>query len=149
VKSPLVLFAVGIFFLPIAPVFGAYYEIGDQAKALAAAKEKKLPVAWVCSYAELMTDGAPTPNGSADLSQMAMESLKGHAVVIFVDGHYMYRVPNIVHRELMTHDEDNLPHFGEWILPKIVFTDPQVTKILVTVAHSQLRDGRDAPIIRP
>jgi hypothetical protein len=58
-----------------------------------------LPLAYLGSFPEALTDGSPEAGSIDDLTQMALAALQDHAVVIFFDGRNMAPVPMLVHMQ--------------------------------------------------
>jgi len=131
---------------PVARAFPAYYDISDTAQAQTEARQRNLPLAYLGSYPECLTDGSPKPGSEADLTQMALATLQGNAVVIFFDGHNMAPVPAIIHAQYHIHDDGELPGGISWYHPKVVFANPEITKILGRVSYTQMKAGRDIPL---
>ena len=52
----------------------------------------------------------------------------------------------MIHMQYHQPDDGPLNDGAAWIVPKIVFTDPGITKPLGRVSHSQMRDAREEPI---
>jgi len=123
-----------------------YYDISDTATAQAEARQLKLPLAYLGSFPECLTDAAPNPGGQSDLTQMALATLQGNAVVIFFDGRNMAPVPAIIHAQYHIQDDGPLPGGAAWNSPKVVFSNPDITKILGRVSHTQMLAGRAAPL---
>src|SRR5258708_10815788 len=81
----------------LAQAFPDYYAITDKAQAQAEARQRRLPLAWLGSSPSALANGSPNPGSMADLTQMALATLQGNAVVIFFDGQNMAPVPDIIH----------------------------------------------------
>jgi hypothetical protein len=77
---------------------------------------------------------------------MALATLQGNAVIIFFDGSNMTPVPWLVHAQFHIQDDGPLPGGAAWEVPKIVFTNPEVTKILGRVSATQMGAQREAAI---
>lgn len=131
---------------PRARAFPAYYDISEHDKAQAEARQRNLPLAWLGSFPECLTEGAPNPGSIADLTQMALATLQDHAVVIFFDGRNMAPVPAIIHAQYHIQDDGPLPGGAAWTSPKVVFSNPEVTKILGRVSYTQMSASRDIPL---
>ena len=130
----------------IARALPDYYDIADTATAQAEARQLKLPLAYLGSFPECLTASAPDPGSQADLTQMALATLQGNAVVIFFDGHNMAPVPAIIHAQYHIQDDGPLPGGAAWIPPKVVFCNPNITKILGRVSQTQMLASRAAPL---
>ena len=139
------LFLLG-FTAPLAPAFPQYYSITDISKAQAEARQRNLPLAWLGSFNESLTVGAPDPGSVADLTQMALATLQDNAVVIFFDGRSMNQVPDFIHAQFHIHDDSGLKGDADWISPKVVFSDPGITKILGRVSYTEMKADRDIPL---
>lgn len=138
-----------LLFLPLlgvaAHAYPQYYDISDTPKAQAEARQRHLPIAYLGSWPQALTD-SPDPGSVADLTQMALATLRDKAVIIFFDGANMAPVPALVHAQYHIHDDGDLPDGAAWQSPKIVFTDPDITKILGRVSATQMHSGRDIPL---
>ena len=129
-----------------ARAFPQYYDISDHDKAQAEARQRNLPLAWLGSFPESLTATAPDPGSINDLTQMALSTLQGNAVVIFFDGRNMAPVPDIIHQQFHQQDDGPLPNGANWISPKVVFSNPEVTKTLGRVSNTQMKADRDVPL---
>jgi len=150
VNRKLVLISAIILLIGLAPSFAGafpeYYDISDQATAQAEARQRSLPLAWLGSFPECLTVGAPEVGSINDLTQMAMRTLQGNAVVIFFDGRNMAPVPALIHAQYHIQDDGPLPNGAAWTSPKVVFSNPEVTTILGRVSYTQMKEDRDIPI---
>jgi hypothetical protein len=146
-KFALLLSALMALTAPFARAYPPYYDISQTEAAKAEAQARQLPIAYLGSFPECLTQSSPNPGSFGDLSQMALAALQGKAVVIFFDGHNMAPVPMMVHMQYHQPDDGPLDGGAAWTPPKIVFTDPAVTKILGRVSHTQMTAGREAPIL--
>lgn len=126
--------------------FPAYYDIADHDWAQKEARQRMLPLAWVGGFPEDLNIGIPRVGSPADLEQMALFTLRDNAVIIFFDGRYMGPVPPIVHAQFHIHDDDSLPPNISWLVPKVVFTNPEVTRVLGRVSFTQMKRNRDAAL---
>jgi hypothetical protein len=124
----------------------SYYSIADHDKAQAEARQRNLPLAWVGGIPSDLTVSLPQPGSDADLEQLIMDTLEGSAVIIFFDATHMGPVPGIVHAQFHISDDGPLGGGAAWLIPKIVFTNPEVTKTLGRVSHTQLAADRAAPL---
>jgi hypothetical protein len=131
---------------PLALAFPEYYGIPDLAKAQAEARQRNLPLAWLGSFREDLAVGAPEPGSVADLTQMALATLQGNAVVVFFDGRNMDPVPALIHAQFHLHDDAPLSGAADWISPKVVFSNADVSKILGRVSYTQMKAERDVPL---
>jgi hypothetical protein len=130
----------------LAVAFPEYYSPNTLTQAQAEARQRNLPLAWVGSNPAFLTVGAPDPRSPTDLTQMAMDTLHNNAVIVFFDGRSMAQVPDFVHSQYHIHDDGNAPGGAEWIMPKVVFTNPDVNKILGRVSFTQMKSDRDIPL---
>jgi hypothetical protein len=126
--------------------FPQYYDISDTAQAQAEARQRHLPIAYLGSFPASLTDGSPDPGSIDDLTQMALAALQDHAVVIFFDGRNMAPVPPLIHAQYHLQDDGPLKNGANWISPKVVFCDPEITKILGRVSYTQMKADRDVPL---
>jgi hypothetical protein len=131
--------------MTLARAYPPYHDISDTAAAQAEARERGLPIAYVGTYPSCLTD-APGANVNSDLTQMALTTLQGRAVVITFDGNNMAVVPLMIHMQYHQPDDGPLDGGAAWIVPKIVFTDPGITKPLGRVWYKQMAADREAPI---
>jgi hypothetical protein len=81
-----------------------------------------------------------------DLTQMALHDLPGQAVIVFFDATNMGPVPGIVHAQDHVPDDGPLEGGAAWIAPKIVFTNPAVTRVLGRVSHTQMKANGEMAI---
>lgn len=145
-KLRLYLFLVVIMTGSSADGFPAYYDIANHAQAQVEARQRNLPLAWVGGFPEILNESNPERGSQADLEQMAMATLQNSAVIIFFDGRNMAPVPMMVHAQFHIQDDGPLPNGASWVTPKIVFTNPEMTKILGRVSAAQMGAERDAAI---
>lgn len=132
---------------PLALAYPASYDISQTAAAKAEAQARHLPIAYVGIVPGVLGNPSPDPGSDSDLANMALAALDGHAVIITFNGENMAPVPTLVHMEgFHPNDDGPLEGGAAWVPPKIVFTDPAVTKILGRVSHTQMAAQRDAPI---
>jgi hypothetical protein len=129
-----------------AVAFPEYYSPNTLSQAQAEARQRNLPLAWVGSNPAFLTVGAPDPGSAADLTQMAMDTLRGNAVIVFFDGRSMTLVPDLVHAQYHIHDDGKEAGTADWVSPKVVFSNPDVTKILGRVSYTQMKTDRDIPL---
>jgi hypothetical protein len=123
-----------------------YHDISDAKAAEAEAQTRHLPLAWVGGFNDDLKVEMPDTGSEAELTQMALSTLEDEAVVIFFDGHNMGVVPDLVHAQDHIADDGPLPGGASWNVPKIVFTDPAVTRALGRVSATQLVKDRDTAI---
>jgi hypothetical protein len=132
---------------PIARAYPPSYDISSTAAAQDEARARKLPLAYLGIIPGVLTEASPQPNSDADLSQLALNTLQGRAVVITFDGRNMAPVPGLIHMQFHQPDDGPLQGGAAWLVPKIVFSDPGITKTLGRVSHTDLA-SRGAPAIR-
>jgi len=142
----LVPFLSVLFLGTLAQGFPAYYDISEHDQAQAEARQRNLPLAWVGGIPEDLNIGSPVQGSNADLEQMTLATLRDNTVIIFFDGRNMAPVPDMVHAQFHIQDDGPLPNGGNWLIPKVVFTNPEVTQILGRVAATQMRAERDAAL---
>jgi hypothetical protein len=131
---------------PLARGFPPYYDIAEHDAAQAEARQRHLPVAWLGGFPEDLNVGTPQSGSQADLEQMALSTLRDNAVIIFFDGRNMAPVPPLVHAQFHIQDDGPLPNGANWKTPKVVFTDPEVTRILGRVAETQMAEDREVSL---
>ncbi len=131
---------------PLASAYPLYHDISDTAGAQAEASERHLPIAFLGITPGVLELPSPPPDSDAGLAQMALGVLQGRAVVVALNGLTMAGVPANVHAQFHIGDDGPLSGGAAWIVPKIVFTDPGVTKILGRVSHTQIVAGGQVPI---
>ncbi|HEX4140896.1 MAG TPA: hypothetical protein VHY09_11150 [Candidatus Methylacidiphilales bacterium] len=129
-----------------ADAYPLYHDISDTSAAQAEAHERKLPVAYLGVIPGVLEEGSPSPTSDAGLAQMALNVLQGRAVVITFNGLTMANVPDFVHAQFHIGDDGPLKGGAAWLVPKIVFTDPGITKILGRVSHTQIAADGEVPI---
>jgi hypothetical protein len=88
----------------------------------------------------------PDRNTQPELEQMAMAALHDNAVIITFDGRNMGPVPGNVHGQFHIQDDGVLSGGASWVVPKIVFTNPEVTQMLGRVSAAQMGKDREADI---
>ena len=115
---------------PIARAYPPSYDISSTAAAQDEARARKLPLAYLGIIPGVLTEASPQPNSDADLSQLALNTLQGRAVVITFDGRNMAPVPGLIHMQFHQPDDGPLQGGAAWLVPKIVFSDPGITKTL-------------------
>jgi hypothetical protein len=146
VKIRFFVFLSAVFLAPFAHGFPAYYDISEHDLAQAEARQRNLPLAWLGGIPEDLNVGNPLSGSQADLEQMAMATLRDNAVIIFFDGRNMAPVPQIVHAQFHIQDDGPLSNGAAWVIPKVVFTNPEVTQILGRVSATQMGEDRDAAL---
>jgi hypothetical protein len=145
-KLALFVFAAALLMGSIGEAFPSYYDIANHDQAQAEARQRKLPLAWLGGFPEDLNVNGPRPGSQADLEQMALATLQDNAVVIFFDGKNMAPVPDLVHAQFHIQDDGPLPNGANWVTPKVVFTNPEVTQILGRVSAKEMGIGRDVPL---
>jgi len=111
-----------------------YYEITQQAQAQAEAQQRHLPVAWLGS----LPANSDLGESKAQAAQLALTTLQNHAVVIFFEREKIESVPSLVQTEFKKPDDGPDPLGQNWASPKVVFTDPGVTKAIGRVSYTQM-----------
>ena len=56
------------------------------------------------------------------------------------------QVPAIVHAQYHIHDDGKAAGTADWISPKVVFSNADVSKILGRVSYSEMKADRDIPL---
>jgi hypothetical protein len=142
-----------ILFLVVAFIAGSsaygfpnHYDFAAHAQAEAEAQLRHLPLAWVGGFPEQLDVVNPDRGGQTELTQMALVALQDRAVVIFFEGDKIRLIPILVHMQFHQQDDGPLPGGANWDAPKVVFTDPAVTKALGRVSATQMRASREAAI---
>jgi hypothetical protein len=118
----------------VAEAYQQYYDITQHDQAQAEAEQRHLPVAWVGSLPEYSNTGDP----KALATQQALTSLQNQAVIILFDSQNTAKVPRIVQAEFEKVDDGPQPQGPNWISPKVVFTDPGITKAISRVSYTQM-----------
>lgn len=131
---------------PLARAYPLYHDISDTPAAQAEAHERGLPIAYLGVIPGVLEQGTPAPGSDAELAQTALNTLQGRAVVITFNGLTMASVPDFVHAQFHIGDDGPLGGGAAWLVPKVVFTDPGITKILGRVSHTQMKSGVDEPL---
>lgn len=143
-----------IFFAALALVFVAaparafpeYYALADRAKAESEAKQRHLPLAWLCSLDGVLQSKEARLEFAREMTDLTIATLKDRAVIIYFDTNHTYRVPVLITRAVHAFDADNLA-YNTWYIPKVIFTDPDTTKVLAVVTAGQLGEKREAHLI--
>lgn len=128
-----------------AGAFPPYYDVTQIDEAKVAARQRTLPLAWMgISPHEL--DGST--NGSfGHISQALLPILSDRTVVILFEGPQSNRVPPDIYAQFALMDDGVLPNGHHWNSPKVVFTNPEGTKILGRISNTQMqRDGIDVAV---
>jgi hypothetical protein len=128
------------------PAFNSYpiyHAISDTAAAQAEASARHLPLAYLGSHDGELTRQSPPVDSEEYLSQMALTALQGKAVVIYFEGSNMAPVPMFVHMQYHVPDDGVLEGGAAWMVPKVVFADPGLTKTLGRVSATQMRAGHE------
>ncbi|MEI9998039.1 MAG: hypothetical protein WDO13_02155 [Verrucomicrobiota bacterium] len=129
-----------------ARAFPQYHDISDTPAAQAEASQRHLPIAYLGSFPESLTNGSPETGSIDDLTQMALAALQDHAVVVFFDGRNMAPVPPLIHEQYHQQDDGPLDNGANWVSPKIVFCNADISKILGRVSYTQMKASRDVEI---
>ncbi len=144
-KPTVLLLLALVFTASLARAYPPFHEITDIPAAQAEAKERGLPLAFLGVVPGVLDKPSPEYNSEDELAKMALIALQGRAVVITLDGRTMAGVPAIVHAQFHIMDDGPLQGGGAWIIPKVVFADPEITKTLGRVSHTQMAAGREGP----
>ena len=125
-----------------------YYSFAELTDAQTAARQLNWPLAWICAWPPDLSNTSSVPNSEADLTQRSMNFLKTHAVVIFLSGADDLNKTSTIVRDQQFYQMDDGPipgghHFN---VPKIVFTDAEISKPLGRVSHSELMASGEAAI---
>jgi hypothetical protein len=125
----------------------AYFLIAQADKAEALARQLHFPVAWLSSHSSYLDPNYTTVEGDAEATRMALATLQGQAIVIFVNGNDdMGRVPPNVHHEGFSQKDDGpLPDGASYNVPKIIFSSPDVKQLWGRVSSTQIKGkGKEA-----
>ncbi len=114
----------------------------EQAKALA--QQKHLPLAWLSTERGYIKGG---DGEDAELTHLAFSALRDRAIIIFVNNNAdMGRVPgNVHHQGFSAKDDGVIPGGGSYIMPKIIFSSPDVKVLLGRVSHTQMKERAARP----
>ncbi|MCE0524004.1 MAG: hypothetical protein LV480_13930 [Methylacidiphilales bacterium] len=129
---------------PLVYGFPAYHDPSQIDQAKTEARQRDLPLAWLgISPGEL--DGSF--NGpSGEMAKSVLPILSSSSVVVLFDGTQTGLVPQQVYAQFMIMDDGVIPGGHHWRSPKVVFTNPEVTKVLGRVSYTQMQDGPEAAL---
>ena len=117
-----------------------YYTMDKADKASVVAEAEGLPLAWVFGYQEdLAPDPGQSPQSTNGLTQMALSTLQGKAVVVFATDLNSKFLPAKVHEQLFHLDDGPIPGGHHFISPKIVFLSGDGTKVLGRVWFTKMK----------
>ena len=134
---------LALLLLTPASAYPVYYDIANAKQAQEEARARHLPLVWLGSFPECLTEANPERDSQSELTQLAMHALANRAVIVFFDGRNMAPVPGIVHAQFHIQDDGPLPNGASWNTPKLVFSNPDLTKTLGRVSATQLNRTRD------
>ncbi len=127
----------------ILKAYQKYYDITQHDQAQAEANQRHLPLAWLGNLPANANSGDP----KALATQAALTTLQNQAVIILLDSENMASVPPVVQTEFEKVDDGPQLKGPNWISPKVVFTDPGVTKAIGRVSYTQMSgEGTEAAI---
>jgi hypothetical protein len=122
-----------------------YFHIGEAEQAKALARRLHLPLAWMGSMPSFMD--SDESGDEAEFTRMAVATLQGRAVVILFNGDTeIGQVPgNVHHQGISVKDDGELSSGANYIMPKIIFSSPDVSQLWGRVSHTQMKaKGKDA-----
>jgi len=127
----------------VAEAYQQYYDIAQLEQAQTEAGQRHLPMAWLGS----LPANSNTGDSKALATQTALTILQNQAVVILLDSEKMATVPKVVRTEFEKVDDGPQLKGPSWVSPKVVFTDPEVTKAIGRVSYTQMSgEGTDIAI---
>ena len=125
-----------------------YYDFDSLAEAQAVARQLHRPLAWIDSSLADLSVVNPVIDSEQDLTQMAVNDLKSQAIIIFLDGnaHLGDLSPIIRDQQFFQLDDGPMPGGHHFYGPKIVFSDPDITKAYGRVSFTQMKADREMAI---
>ena len=125
-----------------------YYTFAELPEAQRVARQLHRPLAWIDGNLAALALPNPPYNSEDELTQMAVNHLKPLAVTIFLgaDTNLSALSPVIRDQQLFQLDDGPLPDGHHFYVPKIAFSDPEVTKALGRVSYTQMAASREAAI---
>jgi len=125
-----------------------YYPFASSAaEAEGIALQLGWPVAWIEGIPDDMSVANPLPNSQADLTQSAVNRLKSETVIIFANGNIdLGSLPSLIRDQLFILDDGPIPGGHHFYAPKIVISDPEVSKIFGRVSFTQMKAAGTAAI---
>jgi hypothetical protein len=127
-------------------VYPDYYTLADHDKAQAEARQRTLPLVWLIAHPTDLDTPASTTQLRPFLTQMALKTLAGHAVIILVNVDLLSHLPDLIARQVRTNEQDDLLRHALLLVPKLIFTNPEATKPLGRVSALQLWREHDVEI---
>jgi len=133
---------------PVGGPSSGYYTLDDLAKAQEAARQAHLPLAWIDGNLSALSAANPDPNSEDELTQMALAHLRSRVIVIFADaGPTLGQLPAVIRdQQLFQMDDGTIPGGHHYYVPKIAFSDADITKPLGRVSYTQMHATREAAI---
>jgi hypothetical protein len=127
-----------------------YYAVAQIDQAKAEARAKHLPIAWLSSPMVYLNSNYANdaPGSPAELTALALRTLRGQAVIIFQDAdNDLPNMPQNMIDRIETKDEgNNLPNGWHYTAPKIIYTDPGLKTFFGCTLAPDLRSDREAAI---
>jgi hypothetical protein len=125
-----------------------FYKFADRAEAQNLARQMHWPVAWMDTRLPELSTANPVPDSEDDMSQRAINHLKSHTIIIVADGNNdLGSLPPIVLAQFFVLDDGPMPGGHHFYGPKIVFSDPDVTKTFGRISHTQIKTNGDAAFV--
>jgi hypothetical protein len=144
-KSPIFLLLLSISTLA-GWAYPDYYQLEDRDKAQAEARQRMLPLVWLVAFPNDLTKPTGSYLTRAYITQMALTSLEGRAVIITADANQLGSLPALIQKEVRTNERDDVLKNPRVYYPKLIFTNPEATKSLGRVSCRQLVRERDVEI---
>jgi hypothetical protein len=112
---------------------GAGYRLTELSQAQAEARQDGKPLAFIATKLSLLQENElVTGTGGAAASIHAFEALKNAAVIVFTDAYTEnHTQPSLV--DIALHPPDDV-HYTP---PKVVITDPDLTKVIAVVPYTR------------
>ena len=133
---------------PSHPADRPYFTLAELAQAQKAAHQLHLPLAFIDGNLAALSEKDLQQNTEDELTQMAVAHLQDHAVIVFADDTIpMGNLPAVVRdQELFQMDDGPMEGGHHFYVPKIGFTDADVTTALGRVSETQLLHTREQAI---
>jgi hypothetical protein len=117
-----------------------FYTMATRTDAQTVASQMHWPLAWVSSAKTDITAPLEAQNDEIELTQMALDHLKDKSIIIFIDANNeMPLTPAIVHHQFSAFDDGVLPGGANYLVPKVVFSNPDASKIFGRVSYTQMK----------
>jgi len=125
-----------------------YFTLADLSKAQELAHKMHWPLAWIDGNLNALNRTDAPPGSEDELTQIEVNYLKSRVVIIFLDASTDLSLlsPVIRDQQLFQMDDGTLPNGHHFYVPKIAFSDADVTKALGRVSYTQMSISHIAAI---